>query len=155
MVCSVSNGSRFSATDLRASRASSETACLPTPRPRNSAANIGKSSIKLESDLSQFWVNLCVIVCVYRLGGGGFTADNLRNLHITGTTRAYCLGNRSINLQNYVDIKHIFTVTWSIFEKSRNIGRPRRPSTEGLFCLKMNVVLKSKVRLNFYLCQQQ
>ena len=45
---------RQPARDLRASRASSETACLPRPTAQNYAANIGKTTGKLESILSPF-----------------------------------------------------------------------------------------------------
>ena len=91
---------RFSATDLRASRASSETACLPTPRPRESAANLGKSLGKPAPIFCQSCVNLCVIVCVLRLGGASWriTNPNTTNKHKNKDFRLSCLNDAVIRL---------------------------------------------------------
>ena len=60
----------LSAIDFRASSASSKTACLPSARPQISATVIEKSLGNRVPNLCQSCVNLCVFVCVLRLGGG-------------------------------------------------------------------------------------
>ena len=60
---------RFSATDFRAYQVRSETGCLPSARPRDSATNPVKSLRNRVPNLCQSCVNLCVFVCILCNGG--------------------------------------------------------------------------------------